>query len=122
MGYTFQIAQDVTPGSKTHGNQLPYTPFNSGNSSVSINTKWFELGYSGCYSGKRWSRIETDVPTNLMHGYADHSVFISKKLDLKFCQLSLTGELLNLLDKQYEVVQYYPMPGRSFRITLSTHF
>ena len=122
MGYTFQIAQDVTPGSKTYGNQLPYTPLHSGTSSVSINTKWCELGYSGCYSGKRWSRIETDVPSNLMHGYADHSIFVSRKLDLKFCQLSLTGELLNLLDTQYDVVQYYPMPGRSFRITLSTHF
>ena len=122
MGYTFQIAEDVTPGSKTYGEQLPYTPFHSGTSSVSVNTKWCEFGYSGCYSGKRWSRIENNIKSNFMNGYADHSVFISKKIDLKPCQLSLTGEVLNILDTQYDIVQYYPMPGRSLRITLSAHF
>jgi len=122
IGYTFQIAQDATPESKTIGNQLPYTPFHSGTSTVSINTKWFEFGYSGCYSGKRWSAIENNVQGNLMRGYADHSVFISKNISTRLCQLSLTGELLNILDTQYQIVKSYPMPGRSFRLSLSTHF
>jgi len=31
----------------------------------------------------------------------------------------LMGEIINLLDTQYQIIKDYPMPGRNYRITLS---
>ena len=31
----------------------------------------------------------------------------------------LRGDIKNLLDKQYEIVSHYPMPGRSYQLTVN---
>lgn len=121
-GYTFQRAFDTTSGSKTFGNQLIYTPFHSGTSSVSVRTDWLEVGYSGCFSGERWRAIETNIKSNRMEAYADHSLFAFKNLEFERCKLMVKAEVLNILDTQYSIVSNFPMPGRSFRISLSTQF
>ena len=36
---------------------------------------------------------------------------------MKRSHLRLQAEVINLTDKQYDVIKYYPMPGRSWRIT-----
>mgnify|MGYP006310108299 CR=1 FL=1 len=35
---------------------------------------------------------------------------------------SLSVEIKNLFDRDYEVVDGYPMPGRNFMVNLSTNF
>ena len=53
-------------------------------------------------------------------GFTVASLTVSKKiLDFeKFGNVTLKGEIKNLLDREYEYVQGYPMPGRSFFIGL----
>lgn len=121
-GYTFQRAFDATPRSKTYGNQIVYTPFHSGTSSVSVCTNWLELGYSGCFSGERWHEIETSIKSNRMDAYADHSLFALKNFEFKSCRLLVKAELLNILNTQYSIVNNFPMPGRCFRVSISTQF
>ena len=110
--YTFQLAQDRTVGSQNYGEQIPYTPFHSGSGSVSYQHKRLEGGYNVLYSGKRWDGQNND--TNLLKAYIEHSLF--GKIKMK--KIMLMGEIINLLDSQYEIVKNYPMPGRNYRITL----
>ncbi len=115
--YTWQRAVDLTdPDSKTYKDLLPYTPEHSGNASCVVETPWLNVGYSVVAVGKRYFMSE-NIPANEIDGYAEHTLTLSRELDLRRCRLKLQGEIVNLTDCQYDVIKYYPMPGRSWRIT-----
>lgn len=111
--YTYQLAQDVTTGSSNYDEQIPYTPFNSGSTSLSYQYKNLECGYNILYSGKRWDGQNIDA--NLLDAYMEHSLFAKVTIH----KFKLMGEIVNLFDSQYQVIKNYPMPGRNYRITLS---
>ena len=51
-------------------------------------------------------------------GYADHTLTLSHTFDIGNTRLTTQAEALNLTNAQYQIIQYYPMPGRQFRVTL----
>jgi outer membrane receptor protein involved in Fe transport len=73
-----------------------------------------------------WSGIQyagaQNIEQNKVAGFTDHSLSISKEKKIGFGTLRLSVEALNLGNKNYEIVRNFPMPGRSFRGTLSIHF
>ena len=118
-GYTFQKAIDVTnPEAKNYRHQLPYTPKHNGNVSASLETPWITLGYSIIAVGKRYY-LAQNLPENEVDSYTDHTLSVSREFNLKKCKFRLQGDIVNLTDTQYDVIKYYPMPGRSWRITAS---
>ncbi len=115
--YTFQLAQDYNSSSDTYLDQIPYTPIHSGSASMSYQSGNWECGYNFLFSGKRYSGQNSN-PQNRLKSYMDHSLF--GKLNVKM--FSFQVEVLNLTNQNYEIIQYYPMPGRNYRITLSYKF
>lgn len=120
--YSWQKAVDVTDvTAKNYKEQLPYTPVHTGNVSAVWEAPWLNVGYSVVGVGKRY-RLSQNIPENLIEGYMEHTVSLSKELALKHCKLRLQAEVVNLTDEQYEVIKYYPMPGRSWRLTGTLNF
>lgn len=120
--YTWQTATDRTDRKQTiFGHQLPYTPSHSGSARAAVEIKQLQVAYTLIWSGKRYNNGYNDA-AYLMQGYADHSISIQKSFNTAMGRLMLTGEVLNLTNKNYEIVRNYPMPGRSYRLTLSIHF
>lgn len=120
--YTWQRAVDVTDrNAANYKSRLPYTPDHSGNLGAIVETPWVSLGYSIVAVGMRYCMSE-NIPENEIAGYAEHSLSLSRKLKLKAVDLALKGELVNLTDRQYDVIKFYPMPGRSWRVTASLSF
>lgn len=95
--------------------QIPYTPEHSGSGSLSFENPWLNITYSFVATGKRYSMLDHNKSTRL-DAYFDQTVSINKTFNLRQTKLRLQGELLNLSNKNYEVIKGYPMPGRSFRI------
>ena len=121
-GYTYQNAIDITnPDAKNYKHQLPYTPRHNGNVSFSTETPWVTIGYSIIAVGKRYY-LAQNIPDNEINRYTDHTLSLSRVFKLKNCKLRLQGDIVNLTDSQYDVIKYYPMPGRSWRITASINF
>lgn len=120
--YTWQKAIDMTDkNSKTYKAQLPYTPVNSGNVSAIIENPWVNVGYSIVFVGKRYY-LDQNIPANEIAGYNDHTLTLSHDFTFRKCKLSLRGEILNLTNRQYDVIKFYPMPGRSWRLTGVVNF
>ena len=120
--YSYQKAVDVTDSkAKNYKHQIPYTPRHAGNLTVSLMHNWFDMGYIMSMVGNRYS-LPQNIAMNKMNGYVEHSVSLGKVFEGKVCKWSLQVECLNISDKQYEVIQYYPMPGRSFRLTLKLDY
>lgn len=122
MNYSFQYAVDISdPESKTYLHQIPYTPKHSGSVTLSWKSRWVNVSYLCTAVGERYS-FPQNTRANLLERYFDHSVSINRSFDIGRHKLALTGEILNIGDTNYEVVQFYPMPGRSYRLTLKYNF
>ena len=113
---TIQEALDKTEDSPTYGSQLPYTPKESGNVSVVINNPYVNLAYSILFQGKRYS-LAQNTNEYLISGYDEHSVSLSKEIQLKDMTLNIQATVSNIFNKQYEIIKYYPMPRRNFALT-----
>ncbi len=115
--YTWQRAIDVTDkDSRNYKAQLPYTPEHSGNASLIAETPWVNVGYSVVAVGLRYYMSE-NIKANEIDGYAEQTLSLSREFRFRGCDLTLRGEIVNLADKQYDVIKFYPMPGRSWRLT-----
>jgi len=120
--YTYQKAINVTdPSEENYRHQIPYTPRVSGSGKAALQTPWFNIAYSFLWSGKRYALFQ-NYTENRLSGYADHSISLQKEIKIKQQALSLNVEILNLWNTNYEIIRWYPMPGRSFRITAATRF
>ncbi len=120
--YTYQRALNVSnPTDGAYNQQLPYTPRVSGSGKFAVETPWINLSYSVLWSGHRYA-VNQNYVENRLPGYADHSVSVNRNFKIMQYLFSANIEVLNLLDENYAIVRYFPMPGRSFRSTVSIKF
>jgi outer membrane cobalamin receptor len=118
VGYMMQRAVDRTTLSR--GSQLPYTPLHSGNGSVVVDHPWLSVGYTVQWMGERYSsRMNTSHYR--LAPFADQSLTLSHTFCRGASRWMLYATVQNLADREYEVVQYYPMPGRQLRVGLRWH-
>ena len=66
--------------------------------------------------------MSQNLPENRIDGYVEQSLSLSRNFNLKRGRIAVKAEVLNLADEQYDVIKYYPMPGRSWRLTGSFYF
>lgn len=117
--YSFQHAIDITnPEDKNYKDQIPYTPKHSGNASLTFENPWVNISYNLSAAGDRYA-LPQNIESNLIDRYVEQSLSLNRAFNLKKCKLRLQGEVINLGDKTYDIIQYYPMPGRSWRLSMS---
>ena len=120
--YSWQKAIDVTnKEAKNYKHQLPYTPEHNGNVSATLEMPWMNLGYTVTMVGKRYY-LAQNIEANEIDGYNEHTATLWREFKLGRCGLRLQAEVINLTDAQYDVIKYYPMPGRSWRLTGTFNF
>ncbi|MBP5412523.1 MAG: TonB-dependent receptor plug domain-containing protein [Bacteroidales bacterium] len=119
LNYSYQRAVDVTSAdSKTYRHQIPYTPQHSGNARIIFNTTWFSLYYTLQIVGGRY-RLGQNIPQNYLAPYYDHSMGISTDFHIKQTMLTVGADVLNMSNKNYEIVANFPVQGISWRVNLA---
>ncbi|WP_426667741.1 TonB-dependent receptor plug domain-containing protein [Mucilaginibacter sp. McL0603] len=118
--YTYQNGIDVTSGGDSYGQEIPYTPKNSGSLLIGLQKGHFLLNYSFIYTGARYDE-DANIPRNYLPPWYTHDMSITYTGNFQRHHIKITGEINNLLNQQYEVIQNFPMPGRNYRITISTN-
>ena len=120
--YTYQRTLNVTnPDDRDYLNQIPYTPRVSGSGKIGIETPWINGSYSFIWSGHRYTLFQNYIE-NRLPGYSDQSISFNRNFKTKTGLILANVELLNIFNQNYEVVRYFPMPGRSFRMSLAYKF
>ena len=120
--YSMQDSKNRTlPGSATYGLQLAYTPKHTGSMTISYENPWVNLSLSGQGVSSRWANNEHYESTNI-DGYWDTS--LSAYRTFSFGKHTIEGrfDIKNLFDQQYEIVRFYPMPGRSWLLSINYKF
>lgn len=117
--YSFMQAEDVTDSdSKTWRNQIVYTPRHSGGGNFTIETPWVNLSYNVTYASERYT-LAQNLPDYRIKPYSDHGISLSRKFSWKRHQLRVQLDALNLSGKNYEVIRFYPMPGRNYKLSIN---
>jgi len=115
---SYQYAVDISdPESTTWRHQIPYTPRISGAANLAWSNPWVNLSYIISFVGKKYA-LPLNVERNLIKGYAEQSISAYRDFNLRRVSFRLQGEIINFTNKMYDIIQYYPMPGRNFRLTL----
>lgn len=120
--HSYQRALDLTdPTSKTYNQQIAYAPRVYGSGRLQLICSAFKLGYSLLYSGHRYvtgqNTAQNDLPA-----YLDQSAMAEFAIPRAFGQVVIRGEVQNLADVNYEIVRNFPMPGRTFRVSVRFDF
>lgn len=126
LNYTRQQAFDISnPESKTYLNQLPYTPKHSGSGRLGMDWKRLQISYTLLCVGSRYT-LGQNTEDNRIDAYCDHGLSASWHFStgenthpLRF---RIQVDLLNLSNRNYEIIRNYPMPGRQLQIKLSMNF
>ena len=110
--YTFQKALDRSdPNALTYGNQIPYIPVHSG--SLTLDFRWRGLTAESVtvLTGERYSS-SANIPDYAVDPWMTTDLRLAQAVPLRGGRLlTLRLNLNNLLGRQYEIVQGYPMPG-----------
>lgn len=120
--YTYNRALNVTdPSAADYRHQIPYTPRISGSGRAALLTTWFDVNYTLVWSGHRYA-VNQNYAENRVEGFFDHSISVSHDFHIKQHTLGVNVECLNLTNKNYAVIRYFPMPGRSWRASVYWEF
>ncbi len=116
--YMYQHSVDVTDkDSKIYKDQIPYTPRHSGSVTLSFENPWVNLSWGLTGVSDRYS-LSQNIDMNLIDGYVEQQLSANRTFVFRSCSLRFQADVINLGNVNYDVIRYYPMPGRSFRASV----
>ena len=104
---------EISPGGKY---RLIYVPENQINSRLFARYKSYYSVFITCFTGRRYL---TPDNTSYLPGYIYNDLVLGRKFMVTDFAFNLSLTTGNLFNSSYQVIAYYPMPGRSFNLRLS---
>ena len=114
--YTRALNLNNNQGETHH--QLRYTPLHSLKNSIRASFRKYSATASIRYTGDRYSTADND-PSGTLEDYTLVDMHLGRQWKMEHLQGDLQVSIKNLLDKQYQVIANYPMPGRAFYVNLN---
>ncbi|MCQ2095171.1 MAG: TonB-dependent receptor [Bacteroidaceae bacterium] len=112
--YSYQQVENHTDsGSPYYGNQIAYTPSHSGSVTAYWENPWACLSVTGDGMSERWTTNEHSEGTRIA-GFMEWTVSAYRQ----FGNVTVKASVTNILDRQYDLVARYPMPGRGWKVGL----
>ena len=116
--YSYQRAKNHTNfNSPYYGNQIAYIPEHSGSLAIGWDNPWVSLSLHGSGVSRRWANNQHYDGSEIA-GYWDTGLTAYHVFRWGTQLLETRFDLKNIFDTQYEIVHFYPMPGRSWQVSL----
>ena len=117
--YSFQRAMNMTDSESPHyKKQVAYLPQHTAGGSVSYENPWVNVTLHALGVSSRWANNEHYEGTRI-DGYSEFGLCLWREFHWGDNVLMGRFDLKNLFDEQYEIVRNYPMPGRSYQLTIN---
>lgn len=116
--YILSTNSEVSDNQETLGKQLIYQPAHSGSIGLFYRIKQLTGYYNHQWVGKVFTTTDN---LDELSGYSTGDLSISRFFEFNKWSCSLSGTVFNIWNADYEVVAFYPMPGRHFQIKFSTN-
>jgi len=95
--------------------QLMYTPFLTGTFAYNLNWKQWTLQYNHKYTGARYTDRDN---TNRLPPFHTGNAVLTCTTGINKLKLSVNLAVRNIWNEKYQVIEFRPMPGRSFHVSL----
>ncbi|MFN5346273.1 MAG: hypothetical protein ACK5B3_03545, partial [Bacteroidota bacterium] len=105
-----------TSASVEYKNKI-YTPHEIYKWGITYNYQKLQLNYYGSYAGYTFVTIDNSSWTD---PFLLHDISLSYSMEIKNSLLQFYVASKNMLDANYQIVKYRPMPGRSYQV--GVHF
>jgi vitamin B12 transporter len=122
LSYTLADARKANRDSDTdpsYNKQLPYVPANVATLNLAFRFEPVVLSVTHSFVGRRYTRADNSEWLSPYH-LTNANVVVTIPMSSR--RLFAKAEVNNIFDKDYEVFQYYPMPGRNFRFTVGLKY
>jgi vitamin B12 transporter len=116
--YTRQNVLDISPMSLTMRQQIPYTPKELGSAIINLEKGIWAIGYALTYTGFRFALPE-NTASNVLPAFWLNDISVSVGIPLGDFSVKVKAEISNLFDARYEVIQFFPMPARNYRLSVN---
>ncbi len=118
-GYSYQRVQNMVSSESPHyKKQIAYMPEHSASASVGYEHPWLNGAVHCVAVSERWANNEHYEGT-CIDGYYDVGLTLWREFRIGRNQIEARFDLKNVFDRQYEIVSHYPMPGRSYQISIN---
>jgi outer membrane receptor protein involved in Fe transport len=116
--YSYQKAENrTTEESEFYGNQIAYIPEHTGSIAIGWENPVVSLSLHGSGLSSRWDNNQ-HTEGSLIEGYWDTGITAYHTFCWSGQKLEVRLDIKNILNKQYEIVHFYPMPGRSWQASV----
>ena len=106
-------------GEDAIGKQLPYIPLHSGNISMTLRWKGFNLLYvNNSYSERFTTSTNNLTRRDWLYPYFMNNLYLSKLFVTNKLNINVQGKVYNLFNEEYRSVLGRPMPGRNFLLEI----
>lgn len=120
--YSYQKVENrFNPESPNYKKQIAYMPKHTGSLALTFENPWVNVSLHGVGVSSRWPNNDHYSGT-MIDGYMDFGVTAYRQLTFGRHQIEARLDLKNLFNTQYEIVSHYPMPRRSYQITINYKF
>ena len=103
----------LSPNDDSVGKQLIYTPVHTFTGDLTARWNGFSLGWQQRYTGKVYTLSDH---SDSLPAYWLHDLHLEWKFNKERFSLLVFNNLRNIFNTPFQVVQYRPMPGRSWEI------
>ncbi len=117
--YTWQRSMDCSDkNSPYYKGQIAYIPKHSASAVANVAWRKWSADYSFLYTGRRYDS-SANIPANYIRSHYINDLAVNRSLSLMGAEAKISLAVNNVLNRHYDVVRCYPMPGRNYKITLS---
>ena len=117
--YAYQRVKNMNnPDSPNYGNQIAYQPEHTASGALSWENPWLNLSLHAVGMSSRWPNNEHYEGT-MIDGYVELGLTAWRRFQWGRHRVEGRFDLKNLTDRQYAIVANYPMPGRSWQLTVN---
>lgn len=120
--YSYQRSEPLSKkGASDYKKQVAYTPRHSGAASVCYENPFVNFVFHGTGVSERYT-TNANLPATRINGYMDFGAAVYRSFNFNGWKLEARFDVINIFDEQYEIVARYPMPGRSWRMSVKFDF
>ncbi len=116
--YTRSVSAGTSTDERT-GYQLMYIPENQANGSIYAGYKNFYSIWMTNFTGRRYIAVDN---SRYLPGYSVSNIICGIKIPFKENSFDLNFRIENIFNSSYQVIAYFPQPGRSYHISLLYQF
>jgi len=115
--YAFKSVVDKSPESETIGSMVPYVPTNTFSCVLLSAYSDFRFGIMVTAIGDRYALLG-ELPENKLNALLLMNPHVEYRTRVLNGMLRIRGEIRNLTDSEYQMIYNFPLPGRSYILSL----